>query len=74
MNTRETARNRSEFEMDNPTDKERDRKKDEYERQRERDEERDKERQTDRSRGRDTMSRRVTGAESQTQPKKAAGT
>jgi len=59
--------------MDN-TDEKRDRERDEFERHRERDEERDRERQTDGSRGRDAMSRRVTGAESQTQPRGAVGT
>jgi len=59
--------------MDNQTDEKRDRERNEFERQRERGEERDREKQTDRSRGRNAMSRRVTGAESQTQPKGAVG-
>jgi len=61
MNTRQTARNRSEYEIDNITDEERDRERDEYERRLEQDE--DRARRTDRRKSRDVMSRRVTGAE-----------
>jgi len=64
MNTRQTARNRSKYEMDNLTDEERDRERDEYERLLEQEE--DRTRQTDRRESRDTMSRRVTGAEQST--------
>jgi len=73
MNTRKTIRNRSEREMDINSDEERDRERDDFERQRERDKERDKERETDFGRERDVMSRRVTGAESQTQPRGVGG-
>jgi len=61
MNTRQTTRNRSEYERDNTTDEERDRKRDEYERLLEQEEGRT--RRTDRRKSRDAMSRRVTGAE-----------
>jgi len=64
MNIRQTARNRSEYEIDNITDEERDRERDTYERQLEQDE--DKARRTDRRKSRDAMSRRVTGAEQPT--------
>jgi len=62
MNTRQTTRNRSEYERDNTTDEERDRERDEYERFLEQEESRT--RRT--ARRRDAMSRRVTGAEQPT--------
>jgi len=64
MNTRQTVRNRSEYERDNTTDEERDRERDEYERLLEQEESRT--RQTDRRKSRDAMSRRVTGAKQPT--------
>jgi len=59
--------------MDNNSDEERDRERDEFERHRERNEERDREREKDRDKEQDGMSRRVTGAESQTRPRGVSG-
>jgi len=58
--------------MDN-SNEERDRERDEFERHQEWDEERDRAKETDRGRKRDAMSRRVTGAESQTRPRGVGG-
>jgi len=69
MNTRQTTRNRSELGMDNDSDEERDWERDEFERHRERDDERVRARASDRGKEREAMSRRVTGAESQIQPR-----
>jgi len=67
MNTRQTIRNRDDLGMD--SDDERDRERDEFERDRDQDEERDRKQDGDRGREREALSRRVTGAESQHQPR-----
>jgi len=64
MNTRQTARNRPEYDRHNTTDEERDRERDEYERLLEQEESRT--RRTAQRKKRDAMSRRVTGAEQPT--------
>jgi len=68
MNTRQTIRNRDDT-LTGDSEDERDRERDDYERQRERDEKRYRERGGDRGRTREPLSRRVTGAESQRQPR-----